>query len=239
MLRLTQVLRQERSVQNALKHIKALQIVQNAAKPEEKVYNDLYENLPENVKSFFTQYPPNLKYKKTFTSSLDPLKNPFLPSINPLTQVWETPDFDKNAYKELYHACYRYGIVDFLPRPESLTTTEELSKFVEPVTNNVIDLTKNNKLSRNLKMVKEYTTVDKFFEEKVEDINNNVVTELQDVIIKRKEREERQLARKKQMDDAIANMDNIIVNWKKTAKKKELYMNRQKANIVKKMKLFD
>lgn len=238
MLRINQVLRQERNIENVLKHIKALQIVQNTAKPQQEVYTDLFENLPENVKSFFVKYPPNLKYKKTFSSSIDPLKNPFLPSINPLTKVWENPDYNKEDYKQIYHVCYRYGLVDFLPKPDSLTTKEQLSHFVEPVTNEVIDLNSMSKLKRNLKVVKEYSKVDTFFEEKIEDLNKNVINELQDIIIIRKEREEKHLAKQKQMEAAIANMDNIIVNWKTDPKKKEAYMNRQKINAAKKLKLF-
>lgn len=238
MLKLSQTLRQSRNVENVLRHVKALQLVQNTTKPKEEVYTELFENLPNTVKSFFASYPPNLKYKKTFSSSMDPLKNPFLPSINPLTKVWEKPDYNKEEYKIIYHICYRYGLLDLLPKPESLVSNDELSKFVEPVTNEVINLNAQSKRERNLKLVQEYSKFETFFEEKVDEINMNAVNEMKDIIIKRKEREEKQLAKKKQMEAAIANMDNIIVDWKTDPKKKELYMKRQKINAAKKLKIF-
>ncbi|KAL6936496.1 uncharacterized protein HGUI_00530 [Hanseniaspora guilliermondii] len=238
MLHFSQTLRQSRNVENALRHIKALQLVQNTTKPKDQVYTELFENLPNNVKSFFAKYPPNLKYKKTFSSSMDPLKNPFLPSINPLTKVWETPAYDKEDYKRIYHVCYRYGLLDLLPRPESLAKNDGLNNFVEPVTNEVINLNAQGKLERNLKIVLEYSKFETFFEEKVDEINTNTINELKDIIIMRKEKEEKQLAKKKQMEAAIANMDNIIVDWKTDPKKKELYMKRQKINAAKKLKIF-
>lgn len=238
MLKLSQTLRQSRNVENVLRHVKALQLVQNTTKPKEEVYTELFENLPKMIKSFFARYPPNLKYKKTFSSSMDPLKNPFLPSINPLTKVWEKPDYNKEEYKMIYHICYRYGLLDLLPKPESLANKDGLSNFVEPVTNEVINLNAQNKLGRNLKIVQEYSKFETFFEEKVDEINMNAVNEMKDIIIMRKEKEEKQLAKKKQMEAAIANMDNIIVDWKTDPKKKELYMKRQKINAAKKLKIF-
>lgn len=238
MLKLSQTLRQSRNVENVLRHIKALQLVQNPTKAKEEVYTELFENLPNTVKSYFARYPPNLKYKKTFSSSMDPLKNPFLPNINPLTKVWENPDYNKEDYKKIYHICYRYGLLDLLPKPESLASKDGLSNFVEPVTNEVINLNAQNKLGRNLKLVQEYSKFDAFFEEKVDEINMNAINEMKDIIIMRKEKEEKQLAKKKQMEAAIANMDNIIVDWKTDPKKKELYMKRQKINAAKKLKIF-
>lgn len=41
MFKLSQTLRQSRNVENVLRHVKALQLVQNTTKPKEEVYTEL------------------------------------------------------------------------------------------------------------------------------------------------------------------------------------------------------
>ncbi|OBA28382.1 hypothetical protein HANVADRAFT_47507 [Hanseniaspora valbyensis NRRL Y-1626] len=240
MFSVSSVIQGKHNIKNALQHINAIQIATKANAPTETAYNDLFENLPTIVKNFFAKYPPNLKYKERPSLTTDPLRNPFLPNFNPVTKVWANPELGALKHAKVYKICYRYRLTDLLPKVNPILSAEERTNFVEPITNEVINLNALNNLRTPGKTVlKGYTKGKLFYEDKFEHINKSIPKSLYEYVVRDKVKSDKRLAKKQQMEKAIADMDNIIMEWKNNEKSAAKYLNRKKINTADKLKLFE
>ncbi|XBW38490.1 hypothetical protein QEN19_004080 [Hanseniaspora menglaensis] len=236
----TRALCGKHNIKNALQHINAVQIATKTASPTETTFNELFENLPTVVKSFFAKYPPNLKYKERPSLTTDPLRNPFLPNFNPVTKAWANPELGSLKHAKVYKICYRYGLNDLLPKVNPILSKEERSSFIEPITNQVINLDKlSNAQNPGKTLLKGYTKGKLFYEEKFEHTNKTVPKSLYEYVVRDKIKSDKKLAKKQKMEKAIQDMDNIIMTWKNNDKSAAKYLNRQKLNVAGKLKLFE
>lgn len=234
------VLNGKHNIKNALQHINAIQIASKASTPSEAVFKDLFANLPLIVRSFFAKYPPNLKYKEIPSLTTDPLRNPFLPNLNPVTKLWANPDLGSLKHAKVFKICYRYGLSDLLPKVKPILSKDERANYVEPLTNEVLNLDALNNLKTPGKTIlKGYTKGKLFYEDKFEYINKTIPKSLYEYTVRDKMKSDKKLAKKQQMEKAIANMDKTIMEWKNNKKSADRYFNRKKINAANKLKLFE
>ncbi|KAG0636589.1 hypothetical protein HOY80DRAFT_348310 [Tuber brumale] len=77
----------------------------------------LAQTLPPRLTRFFARYPPN--------TANDVVKNPFKPTIHPVTKKWHNPVYSLRRQKELVVLARDHGVEDLLPPTIKKTAVRE------------------------------------------------------------------------------------------------------------------
>jgi len=84
----------------------------------------LAQTLPPRLTRFFARYPPN--------TANDVVKNPFKPTIHPVTKKWHNPVYSLRRQKELVVLARDHGVEDLLPPTVKNTAVREKRALAGP-----------------------------------------------------------------------------------------------------------